>query len=260
MGSKQRRRGKAFSLTKALVVVMAGAACVSLVAWTALRALPPQVALLPPRRRPLVRDKEEKRTCRNTFGQGGGDLVADSAGVVCEGVSLDGDGCCCGGADACDSGCDDEQDHHYQKKGCCETYEHCVACCAKSAPAADVLKRRASHAVLVDAADAWDFCRFKCLTNSGSVLHQNSYRSLRKHCFGLERPTLDLSLSVNSVDPDKPADDVDLDKADPYVSGGGSLGVLFPCRTEGCAVPEQDRAKLKEHRSLRRRSTLTRKE
>lgn len=107
------------------------------------------------------------------------------------------------------------------------------------------LRARASHAMLALAADDWELCRFRCLTNSGSVLHQNSYRSALKHCYGIERSSVDIAMSINSIDPDLKVDYFDLDPRDPYVSSSISNdSFVFPCRTEGCAVPEQDRARL----------------
>lgn len=101
----------------------------------------------------------------------------------------------------------------------------------------------ASHDLLALAATDWDLCRFRCLTNSGSVLHQNSYRSQLKHCYGPTRAILDPTMTVNSVDPGLEPDSIDLDRTDPYVAKAPNA-ITFPCKTDGCAAPEQDRAAL----------------
>jgi len=58
---------------------------------------------------------------------------------------------------------------------------------------------RSTHAALRSLSDPFELCRFKCRTSSGSVVHENSYRSpASKYCFGLERPPLQPGISVNS--------------------------------------------------------------
>lgn len=169
-------------------------------------------------------------TCKNTFGSSAS-LVADSRGNLCAVTALGENGCC---GEILSSKCSSSE-------SCCENYEDCVAKCASadSSLIRDV-RSRASHALLATK-DDWEFCRFRCLTNSGSVLHQNSYRSRLKHCFGAHRAVLDPTMSINSVDPHNAPDPIDLDLEDPYVAGPP---LSFPCKTEGCAVPEQDRALL----------------
>lgn len=191
--------------------------------------------------------------------------VADSEGRVCASSELvrssalfsrrserpqDGRGCCAPGASA--EACLDCS----AERRCCASYEHCLACCvtADSTLRAEV-RARASHALLALATDDWELCRFRCLTNSGSVLQQNSYRSVQKHCYGVDRPPLDLANSVNSVDPRLEPDTLDLDLTDPYVANrrkersNASRRYVFPCRVEGCAVPEQDRSVLHGQRA-----------
>lgn len=180
--------------------------------------------------------------CKNTFGSSA-TLVADSRGNVCGLLSVGKDGCC---KERRSSSCSFAE-------SCCEEYEECVALCTASGTSTlREVRARASHALL-GTKDDWDFCRFRCLTNSGSVLHQNSYRSRLKHCFGTNRATLDPTMTINSVDPHVEPDSIDTDLQDPYVAGPP---FVFPCQTEGCAVPEQDRALLhkEKNRSWKRRT------
>ena len=197
----------------------------------------------------LVMFRKRAPFCLNTFSEFSADLTADALGKVCVASALGADGCCCGGERGCGA---------CSASRCCSTYEHCVACCVTDGATRARARRKASHAVLADPSlSAWDFCKFRCLTNSGTVLHQNSYRSSLKNCYGLSRPSLDsFDLSVNAIDPDLEADDIDLDNTDPYVANGSSVAVsTFPCRQEGCAVPDQDRAKLKVERRRRQSSS-----
>jgi len=179
----------------------------------------------------------ETTPCANTLGTSPA-VVADSRGRVCDLERLGGDGCCC----------DADEPPACARCGptCCATYEHCVACCvgAENAAARGDIRRRATHAALRDAPTEWDLCRFRCLTNSGSVLHQNSYRSAEgTFCYATSRPPLEADMSVNAVDAADYKDDaLDGDPTDPYVAGPGAM--TFPCDAEGCVVPEQDRAKL----------------
>ena len=118
-----------------------------------------------------------------------------------------------------------------------------------AAPARDRVRRGATHAVLRGAASDFELCRFRCLTNSGSVLHQNSYRAADRFCFDANRAPLVDGMSVNSdaethaallAGPHGVA-------ADPYVAAPGTAaGTIFPCGTDACAAPEQDVAKLRE--------------
>ncbi|KAJ8601405.1 hypothetical protein CTAYLR_005029 [Chrysophaeum taylorii] len=194
-------------------------------------------------------------TCENTWGSSArllfllldaptqATLVADSRGHVCGITELEETGCCGG-----ESGGASRDECSFEQQ-CCAIYEHCVASCVSAdAAVLQAVRRRASHALLAFADDDFDLCRFRCLTNSGSVLHQNSFRSKFKHCFGLHRAVLDPSMSVNSVDPDLKPDGIDVDRADPYVAGRGPSAkrFTFPCRVEGCAAPEQDRSLLRE--------------
>ena len=188
-----------------------------------------------PRRQPRTTAAAE---CANTYGHAP-HAVADSRGGVCAPDELDRDGCCCQSSRPCD---------RCAASSCCDTYEHCVACCVSNAGAKTrkLVRKNAVHAVLKGAKDDFELCRFRCLTNSGSTLHQNSYRSkAERHCFGTERPPLDPRMSINA--------DIETlrsltanghaDRRDPYV-GGGSGYQIFPCDVEGCAAPEQDVHKL----------------
>ena len=182
------------------------------------------------------------RRCRNTLGASP-TAVVDSAGGVCAPGDLDGGGCCCGASPppcaACAGG------------GCCATYEACVACCVSdaAAPARDRVRRGATHAVLRGAASDFELCRFRCLTNSGSVLHQNSYRAADRFCFDATRAPLADGMSVNSDAETRAAllAGPHGEAADPYVAPlGRAAGAVFPCGTDACAAPEQDVAKLRE--------------
>ena len=78
------------------------------------------------------------------------------------------------------------------------------ACCVSdaAAPARDRVRRGATHAVLRGAASDFELCRFRCLTNSGSVLHQNSYRAADRFCLlrrWARKPDFDDQLSRRSV-------------------------------------------------------------
>ncbi|CAM9346710.1 unnamed protein product [Ascophyllum nodosum] len=108
---------------------------------------------------------------------------------------------------------------------CCRSYEFCVSCCqdpsrAEEREAIKVSAARSGHPAYVDFGAggvaghpprplpyspgegeseaqlrAFDLCAFRCRTYSGSVAHENSYRSPLKHCFGRFRPPLALGMS-----------------------------------------------------------------
>jgi hypothetical protein len=61
---------------------------------------------------------------------------------------------------------------------CCSIFEYCVSCCM--APERwfelDSLRKRSVHSALRSTDDPFEFCKYKCRTSSGSVVHENSYR------------------------------------------------------------------------------------
>lgn len=58
---------------------------------------------------------------------------------------------------------------------------------------------RSTHTAIRSLNDPFELCRYKCRTSSGSVVHENSYRSPAwKYCYGLERPPLQPGISMNS--------------------------------------------------------------
>ena len=112
------------------------------------------------------------------------------------------------------------------------------------------MRARATHAVLRAARSEFELCRFRCLTNSGSVLHQNSYRARNIHCFGPARPPLERGMSVNpdAIDHAALLASHNGDVADPYVGAPGAA-LVFPCATDTCAVPDQNVEKIELDRA-----------
>jgi len=72
--------------------------------------------------------------------------------------------------------------------------ELCVSCCLGKYP--DFAAVLANDAMTLDifkvvvVQDLFDFCLIRCRTSSQSVVHQNSFRSKLKHCFGAKEPPL----------------------------------------------------------------------
>ncbi|KAJ1447481.1 hypothetical protein M885DRAFT_542650 [Pelagophyceae sp. CCMP2097] len=187
------------------------------------------------RRRPLQQPVVER--CNNTYGTSAS-LVADSSGAVCAVEALGADGCCCGdGALPVCADCDGEE-------RCCSNYEACVACCGHASRASDrsTLRLLGTHDLLHAESD-FDLCRFRCLTNSGSILHQNSYRARRRHCYGPDRPTLEVGSSINCDRTDYAALAL-ADARDPFVAAARGDAVHFPCTVDACVMGEQDLSKL----------------
>ena len=134
--------------------------------------------------------------------------------------------------------------------------ENCVACCVSpKARAARLVRKNAVHAVLRDAANDFELCRFRCLTNSGSTLHQNSYRSAtERHCFGSVRPPLDPRMSINSAKTlQSLTRNGHADRRDPYIGDGRQM--IFPCDVEGCAAPRTLLARRRDPRGRARGKT-----
>ena len=197
----------------------------------------PPAAGTPSRRQPRAA-AAANAGCTNTYGASP-HAVADSRGGVCAPDGLDENGCCC---QTSGNPCD-----RCAASSCCDTYENCVACCLSpmSAEQRRLVRKNAVHAVLRDAANDFELCRFRCLTNSGSTLHQNSYRSAtERHCFGTVRPPLDPRMSINSDTETLQSltRNGHADRRDPYIGDGRQM--IFPCDVEGCAAPEQDIHKL----------------
>lgn len=78
---------------------------------------------------------------------------------------------------------------------CCTTYERCVSCCLGQKYNINILKK--GRAVtegqvfqFVEVADIFDYCSLRCRTSSSSVVHQNTFRSDLKHCYGQTEPPL----------------------------------------------------------------------
>ena len=200
------RRGRCSLLKIVAAAVLTAALLMTAAAhYAVLRPRPPPAPVVPPVVPapvvpPVVRhppaagtpSRRQPRTtvaanagCANTYGASPS-AVADSRGGVCAPDGLDEDGCCC---QASGNPCD-----RCAASSCCDTYENCVACCVRprNAEQRRLVRKHAVHAVLKEAADDFELCRFRCLTNSGSTLHQNSYRSAtERHCFGSVRPPLD---------------------------------------------------------------------
>ena len=198
---------------------------------------PRQSAGAPPRRQPRT-PAATKAGCANTYGASPR-AVADSKGDVCAPDGLDENGCCC---EASGHPCD-----RCAASGCCDSYENCVACCVRprNGEQRRLVRKHAVHAVLKNAKDDFELCRFRCLTNSGSTLHQNSYRSsTERHCFGTVRPSLNPRMSINSDTETLQSltRNGHADRRDPYIGDGHQM--IFPCDVEGCAAPEQDVHKL----------------
>ena len=195
----------------------------------------PPAAGTPSRRQPRA---AAAAGCANTYGASPS-AVADSRGGVCAPDGLDENGCCC---QTSGNPCD-----RCAASSCCDTYENCVACCVRprNVEQRRLVRKHAVHAVLKEAANDFELCRFRCLTNSGSTLHQNSYRSAtERHCFGTVRPPLDPRMSINSDTETLQSltRNGHADRRDPYIGDGRQM--IFPCEVEGCAAPEQDIHKL----------------
>ncbi|RHY80582.1 hypothetical protein DYB37_008678 [Aphanomyces astaci] len=134
--------------------------------------------------------------CKNTVH--GLVYATDARGITCKRSSLMPTGCCGDDVRFSCSTCDVEAPH------CCLAYERCVSCCMGPTNTALV------HAFLAHAdpkhpvygqppsdLTLFGFCTFRCRTSSAGVQHQNSYRSAKKHCYGVHRPLKELDV-VNS--------------------------------------------------------------
>lgn len=75
---------------------------------------------------------------------------------------------------------------------CCESYEQCVSCCLapKHSLTRAAIQTHAGfrhYAIHTD----FDICAAACRSGSNSVVHENAYKHLRHHCFGLSPPAID---------------------------------------------------------------------
>jgi len=75
---------------------------------------------------------------------------------------------------------------------CCTAFEFCVSCCMhpmhkETLQTLDIRLIASSPIV-----DEFDVCLSVCRTSSKSLLHETSYRSKYKYCFGKEAPPLKL--------------------------------------------------------------------
>lgn len=76
---------------------------------------------------------------------------------------------------------------------CCKEYEYCVSCCLRIDASKSVKTSRIFSSVTLD---DFDFCAAQCRTYSGSVIHQNSYRSVFRYCYGDKESPLLKDLEV----------------------------------------------------------------
>jgi hypothetical protein len=149
--------------------------------------------------------ESKERECANTF-QGRTWITDDKGtkfvkpffnelGVVCHRNEIDPTtGCCQNGTKpTCN------QNHVTAdcaaQYSCCTSFETCVSCCLRvnfdlSTPQQlDVLKSSGSSKY-AKPASIFDFCLMRCRTSSSSVVHQNTFRSQWKYCYGSKESPL----------------------------------------------------------------------
>ncbi|KAJ8904688.1 hypothetical protein NDN08_001206 [Rhodosorus marinus] len=133
----------------------------------------------------LVRRSTAERGCK--YVTSGPWLVADDQGYTCSTKNQDpATGCCpaeppryiCAGCQ--------------RASHCCKHFEFCVSCClsvSKESPSARL--RNMERLKIYDLASSGTFevCAVACKSHSGSLLHENAYRSPYHHCYGEEPPT-----------------------------------------------------------------------
>jgi len=122
-----------------------------------------------------------QRNCKHTIQ--GKKYVSDDKGYLCDRAQLNATSGCCISKKwqyYC-SQCD-------MKHNCCRDYEFCVSCCLGSEIPEKSLSLLPSLYETIDS--KFDFCQSLCRTSSKSVVHENSYRSSLKYCFGSEPPPL----------------------------------------------------------------------
>ncbi|EQC35961.1 hypothetical protein SDRG_06703 [Saprolegnia diclina VS20] len=127
-------------------------------------------------------------------------FITDARGATCSRESLLPSGCCPVAASTVTFSC---TSCNVAAPHCCSEYERCVSCCM-SPDHREILRHFLLHANPAHPVygaphhlSVFGFCAFRCRTSSASVQHQNSYRSTKKHCYGLHRPRKELSV-VNS--------------------------------------------------------------
>lgn len=204
--------------------------------------------------RTIAVPRSRNSTCENTLT--GVQVITDADGFSCPPLSASA-GCCA----------DHSSRYSCQtcsaSSSCCSSYEYCVSCCMgpDQRHIFNDVRSRSTHAVvrLAPKDDIFGVCAFKCRTSSGSVVHENSYRSKQKHCFGLFRPPIspgislnsDLSLAKEMKLNTSSVSETAMEAVDPYsslapeelaqVSGRGQLPfksppATYPCRIDGCAA------------------------
>lgn len=148
-------------------------------------------------------DTKERRRCTNT-GQGRL-IITDSAGYRCERSALAETGCCV-------------RDSRHERFGCagcsstahcCNEYEACVACCMSPSHRTilDSIRVKTTHSAikaLSALGNPFEVCRYRCRTSSGSIVHENSYRSTQVlmktfHLYSANRIQSQLSMMSSEI-------------------------------------------------------------
>jgi hypothetical protein len=85
-----------------------------------------------------------------------------------------------------------------EKSFCCSAYEYCVSCCLNPIDNQFLEKRKDSsfrktlpkgQVWLWALEDDFEFCTAQCRTSSRTVIHQNTFKSPLKHCYGPSGPS-----------------------------------------------------------------------
>eukprot|EP01126_Amoeba_proteus_P015813 TRINITY_DN17166_c0_g1_i1.p1 TRINITY_DN17166_c0_g1~~TRINITY_DN17166_c0_g1_i1.p1 ORF type:complete len:195 (-),score=13.78 TRINITY_DN17166_c0_g1_i1:283-867(-) len=128
-------------------------------------------------------------TCKNTLQ--GSKWITDDRGHFCSRQDLNPfTGCCQNGSlYYCDS------DICLKEFSCCNLFEVCVSCCLgenDTKPLKDLsdIISRQSYSRHTKITSTFGFCTNQCRTSSRSVVHQNTFRSQWKYCYGLREPPL----------------------------------------------------------------------
>eukprot|EP01125_Pyxidicula_operculata_P000906 TRINITY_DN1079_c0_g1_i1.p1 TRINITY_DN1079_c0_g1~~TRINITY_DN1079_c0_g1_i1.p1 ORF type:complete len:190 (-),score=13.54 TRINITY_DN1079_c0_g1_i1:540-1109(-) len=136
--------------------------------------------------------------CRNTHQ--GKLFITDELGYKCKRDDWNVTSGCC-------TMTDDVANNRYSCKKCeeiykcCHEYEECVSCCLGTGKSVKQMEEtsatlgRIFDFLMVD--DMFSFCSLRCRSSSSSVIHQNTYRSQLKYCFGEKESPL---LTNNLVD------------------------------------------------------------
>jgi len=126
-------------------------------------------------------------------------MVTDNRGYTCLRKDIDQSSGCCLNFTKNDEALDTRAryscadcDLKYQ---CCKVFEYCVSCCLgtfnepeESTKLMKAMQQKGGIFRAVE--DLFDLCLVKCRTSSKSVVHENSYRSDLKYCFGEKDPPL----------------------------------------------------------------------